>query len=206
MNWFVNEAQGITRANALFMHGAGAPMDTDWMNQVAESLALHGIRTFRTEFRYMARRREDGKKRPPPKAETLLPELADFVEQLRRDVYNDSERESYPLWLIGKSMGGRLATLYAAMPDIDAPPNQVIVLGYPFHPLGKPDRLRTEHLERMRCPCRIIQGTRDPMGKQETVDRLLLPSTVELTWVEKAGHDLRDLPTVTQNLASELLK
>lgn len=206
MSWLENAAQGELRATALLLHGAGAPMDTDWMNQVAASLATEGVHTFRTEFRYMARRREDGKKRPPPKAEKLLPEVAGFMQHVRTASHDSENDAGRPIWLVGKSMGGRLATLYAAAPDCGRSPDQVVVLGYPFHPLGKPDRLRTDHLAQMNCHCRIIQGTRDPMGNRATVEKLPLPESVSITWVDKAGHDLKDLTSVTHSVVSELLK
>ncbi len=85
------------QATLLLAHGAGAPMDSDYMNQLAEALAARGIRVLRFEFPYMATRRAGGGKRPP----NPMP------------VLQDSFREHYragpqPLYIGGKSMGGGL--------------------------------------------------------------------------------------------------
>ena len=74
----------------------------------------------------------------------------------------------------GKSMGGRIASMVADRAAVDG----VICFGYPFHPPGKPDRLRVEHLETMRTPTLILQGERDPFGRREEVEGYQLSDTV----------------------------
>ena len=162
-------------------------MDSPWMNCVADILSQHGLSVYRAELGYMAQRRVDDKKRPPPRAERLLGELTQLVEAL--------PEPHLPLILAGKSMGGRLASLLAAEPD---GPEILAVwaLGYPFHPPGKPERLRTGHFPDLRCPLHILQGTRDPMGGQDLVDSQLSKAEfpndrVTLRWVEDGNHDLR---------------
>lgn len=65
-----------------------------------------------------------------------------------------------PLFLGGKSMGGRVATLLAAAGE---QPSGLVLLGYPLHPPGHPERLRTGHLARVRAPMLFVQGSRDPL-------------------------------------------
>jgi predicted alpha/beta-hydrolase family hydrolase len=64
----------------------------------------------------------------------------------------------------------------------------VVCLGYPFHPTGKPDRLRVEHLESLKTPTLILQGERDPFGSREEVAGYKLSSGVRVAWVEDGDH------------------
>lgn len=106
----------------LLAHGAGAPMDSSYMAMLADSLAKHDVKVVRFEFEYMRRRREDGKKRPPPKAEELLGEFRQKIEE-----FDEAEH----LFVGGKSMGGRMASLIAAS---QSPIAGCVCFGYPFHP------------------------------------------------------------------------
>jgi predicted alpha/beta-hydrolase family hydrolase len=151
-------------------------MDSDFMSEVAAGLAARGVRVARFEFAYMARRRSG--QRPPP---DRLPALC---ERFRAAV----ARMGGPKDLVigGKSMGGRIASMLADELGVRG----VLCLGYPFHPPGRPEQTRTEHLADLRTPCRIIQGTRDPFGTREEVARYRLSSRIELTWIEDGDHDL----------------
>ncbi len=80
-------------------HGAGAPMDSDFMNAMAEALADRGISVVRFEFPYMARRRQEQRKFPPNRAPQLLAHFRDVLAALPDD--------NLPIWIGGKSMGGR---------------------------------------------------------------------------------------------------
>ncbi|MDH3495067.1 MAG: alpha/beta hydrolase, partial [Acidobacteriota bacterium] len=86
-----------------------------------------------------------------------------------------------------KSMGGRIASMVADEPGISG----VVCLGYPFHPPGKPEKLRTEHLRTMPVPMLVIQGERDPFGNPEEVAGYDLADTVELVWVPDGDHSLK---------------
>lgn len=83
-------------------------------------------------------------------------------------------------------MGGRMASLVADESGVDG----VICLGYPFHPPGKPDRLRTEHLEKIACQTLILQGERDPFGTREDVTAYRLSDAVTVEWIPDGNHDL----------------
>ncbi len=168
-------------ASFLFAHGAGAPMDSDFMNAMAEAVAAHNICVTRFEFPYMAERRTGGKKRPPPKAEALCGNFEDLVDDL-----------SLPgaVHIGGKSMGGRIASLLADRLHAAGKVAGLICLGYPFHPPGKPERLRTAHLEGMSCPALICQGERDPFGTKDEVAGYSLSPAIGLEWLPDGNHDL----------------
>ncbi|MFP6774063.1 MAG: alpha/beta family hydrolase [Alphaproteobacteria bacterium] len=167
----------------ILAHGAGAPMDSDFMNVFAAGIAKrggqHGIRTARFEFPYMAIRRATGKKRPPDRPPILLQAWREVMEQVGH----------VPLAIGGKSMGGRMATLLAA--EDDAPEIAALVcLAYPFHPPGKPDRLRTAHLADLATPTLIVQGDRDALGNRDEVAGYTLSKSVRLHWCPDGDHDL----------------
>jgi len=164
----------------LLAHGAGAPMDSDWMNAMAGQLAGQGIRTIRFEFAYMAARRS-GQRKPPPRAETLLEEYRAAVAECGK-----SER----LLIGGKSLGGRVASMVADELHRAGTVAGLVCLGYPFHPPGSPDKLRTAHLEGLRCPALICQGTRDPFGTREEVAGYRLSPAIRIEWLE-GDHDLK---------------
>lgn len=148
------------------------------MDAIAERVAGAGIEVVRFEFEYMAKRREDGKRRGPDRAPKLI---ARFQEALER-VGPASE-----VFIGGKSMGGRIASMIAD--EVGAA--GVVCLGYPFHPPGKPERLRTEHLEALRIPTLIVQGTRDRLGTMEEVGGYELSSAIELAWMEDGDHSFK---------------
>ncbi|KIZ49751.1 alpha/beta hydrolase [Pseudomonas oryzihabitans] len=173
---------GPPLATLLLAHGAGAGMDSPFMEQLAEALARRDIRTLRFDFPYMAQARAEGRRRPPNPAPVLL-------EHWRAMVATWRAAESGPLWLAGKSMGGRMASLLAD--ELGA--TGLVCLGYPFHPAGKPERLRTEHLATLATPTLIVQGERDALGTRAEVAGYALAPTLEVQWIATADHDLKPL-------------
>lgn len=171
-------ADGVEDAPALLLaHGAGAAMDSEFMQFVARGLGEAAIRVLRFEFPYMAGRRVDGKRRPPDREPVLL------------DTWRQAVRESGVArpFIGGKSMGGRMASMVAD--EVGA--SGLVCLGYPFHPPGKPERLRTGHLEPLATPTLIVQGTRDPFGTADDVAGYRLSPAIRIHWVERGNHDLR---------------
>jgi predicted alpha/beta-hydrolase family hydrolase len=73
----------------------------------------------------------------------------------------------------------------------------LVCLGYPFHPMGKPEQLRTAHLLKMTCPALIVQGTRDIMGTREEVGGYKLSKAIEILWLEDGDHDLKPRKAVS---------
>ncbi|WP_312379051.1 alpha/beta family hydrolase [Pseudomonas oryzihabitans] len=173
---------GPPLATLLLAHGAGAGMDSPFMEQLAEALARRDLRTLRFDFPYMARARAEGRRRPPNPAPVLL-------EHWRAMVATWRAAESGPLWLAGKSMGGRMASLLAD--ELGAA--GLVCLGYPFHPAGKPERLRTEHLATLATPTLIVQGERDALGTRAEVAGYALAPAIEVQWIATADHDLKPL-------------
>ena len=164
-------------------HGAGVGMDSPFMADMAERLAARGVRVARFEFGYMAQRRIDGKKRPPPAQNTLLAEFRAVVDALGGPAR---------VFLGGKSMGGRMASLLAAEQETEGQPLAgVAVLGYPFHPPGKPDKLRTDHLQALATPMLVCQGERDPFGTAKEVPSYPLSRAVQVIWLPDGDHDLK---------------
>jgi uncharacterized protein len=128
-------------------------MDSASMTAAAQVLAAAGLRVVRFEFDYIARRRTQGGRKPPPRAETLVPEYRAAIAAL------DARR---PLIISGKSMGGRVASLVADELHAAGVIVGLLCLGYPFHPNGKPAQLRTAHLGGLQTPTLICQGTVSP--------------------------------------------
>jgi predicted alpha/beta-hydrolase family hydrolase len=151
-------------------------MDTPFMAQLAAGLASAGIRVLRFEFTYMAARRE-GVRRPPERMPALEEHFVAAVKQARARL---------PLFVAGKSMGGRVATRVADVVGARG----VLAYGYPFHPPQKPTQLRVEHLTSLRTPCLVVQGTRDPFGTPEEVSTYPLPPTLRVHWVADGDHSL----------------
>tara|TARA_B100000809_G_scaffold73905_1_gene71672 strand:+ start:4812 stop:5465 length:654 start_codon:yes stop_codon:yes gene_type:complete len=180
----IDEPEGLVQASYIFAHGAGAPMDSDFMQSITALLIAQGVRVIRFEFPYMSERRQSGKRRPPNRQLDLLECFGQVVERV-------SERFIEPLFIGGKSMGGRMATLLLTESLQQLGCKGVICFGYPFHPQGKPEKLRTEHLFNMSVPTLVLQGTRDALGNCEEVEDYGLPKAIELHWLEDGDHDLK---------------
>jgi predicted alpha/beta-hydrolase family hydrolase len=166
-----------SRRTFLFAHGAGGAMDSSFMNEVAAALGQRGIRVVRFEFPYMAARRTTKKKGPPDRQPVLLESWRRIVEE-----YGGGSQ----VVIGGKSMGGRMASMIAD----EAGARGLLCFGYPFHPPGKPEQLRTAHLETLRTPALIIQGTRDPFGGPSEVATYALSSSIQVEWIENGDHSL----------------
>ncbi|EJC85234.1 alpha/beta hydrolase superfamily enzyme, predicted hydrolase [Rhizobium leguminosarum bv. trifolii WSM2297] len=178
---FLLQGPENARFTILLAHGAGAPMDSASMTSAAEALAAVGFRVARFEFAYMAARRSGGRK-PPPRAETLNPEYEAAIAELDA---------SGPLILGGKSMGGRVASMIADDLHRQGKIAGLLCLGYPFHPPGQPEKLRTAHLKGLATPALICQGTRDEFGTRDEVPGYNLSDKIEILWLEDGDHDLK---------------
>jgi predicted alpha/beta-hydrolase family hydrolase len=187
MTTFLFDGPADANAMILLAHGAGAPMDSASMTKLASTLAGAGFRVARFEFGYMAARRE-GFRRPPPKAETLIPEYRAAVAALG---------VRGKLIIGGKSMGGRVASMVADELHSQGAVAGLLCLGYPFHPLNKPHVLRTAHLATLRTPTLIVQGTRDAFGTRDEVASYTLSNRIELLWLEDGDHDLKPRKSVS---------
>ena len=178
--------QGDERApfHLLLAHGAGAPMTSPFIETAAGLLVERGLRVSRFEFAYMAARSE-GKRKPPPRAEKLVPEYRAVVSRLSATLPNGQR-----LLVGGKSMGGRVASYIADDLFAEGTIAGLVCLGYPFHPPSKPENLRTAHLAEMCCPALIVQGERDPFGTRTEVEAMALAPAIRFAWIGDGDHDL----------------
>ena len=159
-------------------HGAGAPMDSAALQALARGLAAEGLRVARFEFPYMRARRTEKRQRPPDREPVLLDTWRTVVAELGG---------AGPLVIGGKSMGGRMASMIAD--EVGA--RGLVCLGYPFHPPGKPQQTRTAHLEHLRTPTLVVQGTRDAFGTPEDVAGYTLSPAIRLVWLEDGDHSFK---------------
>ncbi len=180
-------------ASLLLAHGAGAPQTHPWMVAISEALAARGVAVYTFNFLYT----EQGR-RLPDKGSLLEATFRAVIQQLRA-------RVETPLFLGGKSMGGRIATQVAARgePGLAG----LVLLGYPLHPPGKPLQLRWTHLPKVTVPMLFIQGERDPFGPvAELAPRVeALPGRARILAIEGGNHSLatpkRSGVTLAQTLA-----
>jgi predicted alpha/beta-hydrolase family hydrolase len=164
----------------ILAHGAGAGQTHPWMVARASALAARGLDVVTFNFPYIERR-----KRAPDPAAVLLACYATVLTKV-------AARTGGPVLIGGKSMGGRMATeLVAARPDENRV-SGIVLLGYPLHPPGRPQQLRSAHLPNVRPPMLFVQGTRDNFGApkelQTELDRLDVSATVHA--VDDGDHSL----------------
>lgn len=166
------------KTTIVLAHGAGAPMDSAFMNYFADNLAKHGFGVVRFEFPYMAGRRTGGKKRPPNPMKALIETWMDVINELG----------AKNLIIGGKSMGGRVASMVAD----EAKVKGLILLGYPFHAPGKTaDEKRIGHLAKLKTPTLICQGTRDTLGNFDEVKAYKLSPKIKMHWLEDGDHGFK---------------
>lgn len=163
------------KGTVVFAHGAGAGPQSDFMQHMAANLAQHGFAVWRFEFNYWSQIRESGKRRPPEPQPALQARMQEVCAGVSR-----------PFWLMGKSMGARVAFTCADVTGASG----AIGLGFPFHANGKPEKTRTHELSNTRAANLVVQGTRDAMGRREWVDQQSLPANLHMRWRDQANHDL----------------
>lgn len=173
------------RDRLILAHGAGAGIESPFFASIMDLLAARDIATTGFEFSYMSARRTGGSKRPPPKAEALTAEYRDTVRSLTKK----RKKPSKPV-IGGKSLGGRVASLIADELYAAGEISGLVCLGYPFHPPHMPEKLRTAHLETLKCPALIVQGERDPFGTRAEIEALKLSDAIAFSWIGDGDHDL----------------
>ncbi|CCB64052.1 alpha/beta family hydrolase [Hyphomicrobium sp. MC1] len=179
----IDRGSAAADTRLILAHGAGAGISSPFLDTMAALLDERGLALTLFEFGYMAGRRDGGPKRPPPRAEVLVDEYRACI---------DAIHAAYPratLVIGGKSLGGRVASLVADELFAKKAITGLVCLGYPFHPPGKPDQLRTEHLKNLRCPALIVQGERDPFGSRAEVEKYPLSNKIALVWMDDGDHD-----------------
>lgn len=164
----------------LLTHGAGGHKDQPALVAVEDALAPMPVR--RMNFPY----RDLGPKRPPDRAPKLIASIEEQAAAFCAEVHVRPPR----LALGGRSMGGRMCSM--AVAD-GLPAAALVLIAYPLHPPGKPDKLRIEHLPAITVPCLFVSGTRDPFGTPEELQAATesIPGPVTHHAVEGKGHDLK---------------
>lgn len=153
-------------------------MDSPFLSRMARGVAERGFRVARFEFPYMRARREHGKRGAPDRAPVLREAWLSTIAEL-----GGGQR----LVIGGKSMGGRIASMVAD----EAGARGLVCLGYPFHPPGKPERLRTAHLADLKTPALFVQGERDAFGTREEVEGFRLSPRIRFVWMEAGDHSFK---------------
>jgi predicted alpha/beta-hydrolase family hydrolase len=162
-------------------HGAGGNLADRGVLATAGALREHGIGVVRYNFLY--KERKSGRPDPMPK---LMETVASVVAHTRRELAPKT------LIIGGRSMGGRAASMLAA-DGFDA--NGLLLLAYPLHPPGQPEKLRDAHLPKIRMPVLCFSGTRDEFCTRELMERALATVVAPWTmrWIETANHSFHVL-------------
>lgn len=166
-------------------HGAGAGQRHPFIVDFARGLSDRGVEVVTFDFPYIAQGR-----RVPDRQERLEACYRTVVETVRAQGTSGART----LFIGGKSMGGRIATHIAAAMDDGghALLGGVVLLGYPLHPPGKPDRLRVAHLSGVRVPMLFVQGTRDPFGSPDELrTHVAALDDVEILPVDDGDHSFK---------------
>ncbi len=190
MELLIDNPKGKT--TFIMAHGAGAFMDSKFMNEFAQAIAEQGnIKVVRFEFPYMQERRKTQRKRPPNAMKILVKTFYDVLRKLDEPYEN--------IVVGGKSMGGRVASILSQeLEDKGMNFKGVCVFGYPFHAIGKQitfptpdDDKRVGSLIRNQTPMLICQGSRDNFGWFDEVDTYPLSDKIQYTWLDDGDHDFR---------------
>lgn len=157
-------------------HGASTNMEHRTMQNLAVAMRDAGLSVVRFNFLYTEQKRN-----PPDRMPRLMECFRAVVERARQDV-----RPSR-LFIGGHSMGGRAASHLAAE---GAECDGVLLLSYPLHPAGRPEKLRSEHLPSIEAPVLCLNGTRDELCLRAKMEPILaqLPATWKMHWLEGADH------------------
>ncbi len=158
----------------------GAGSDRDHHTLVALEGALAPLPVERVDFPY----RKEGRK-APDRAPKLIASLVEDVTRFTGEQGVAAER----IVLGGRSMGGRMCSMAVAQGQ---PSAGLVLISYPLHPPGKPEKLRTEHLPSIDVPCLFLSGDRDPFGTPDELEAATAAICGPVThhWIVGGRHDL----------------
>lgn len=182
------------KALIIFAHGAGADMNHVYMEELTRLMLLQQLSVLRFNFPYMDKRKLDSKKRPPDRMPVLISCYQSIIAKVETEL---------PIFIGGKSMGGRVAaTLANDQPLMDLHNiHGVICLGYPFHPIKKPEKLRLEPLQETQRPVLVLQGERDALGSKIEIAHYEISTRCQLHFFDDGDHDLKPRVKSGFNLA-----
>ncbi|WP_416304998.1 alpha/beta family hydrolase [Neptunicella sp. SCSIO 80796] len=169
-------------AELILAHGAGAGMHSEFIQDIAARLTALGILVNCFDFPYMQTMQQSGKRRPPDRMPILQQA---FIKQVQQ------RTSGLPLFIGGKSMGGRVASMILG----EVPAVAGVCLGYPFHPPGKPQKLRTEHLFELTKPLLVVQGAKDSFGRASEITDYKLPDNVRCQILAAGDHSFKPSKT-----------
>lgn len=169
------------RLGLLLTPGAGAGREQPSLVAIEEAVAPHGVAVERMDFPYRLAGR-----RAPDKPAVLLAAVVEGAARLAERTGLPPER----IALGGRSMGGRICSM-AAADRLDCA--GLVLVSYPLHPPGRPERLRIEHLPAIEVPCLFVSGTRDAFGTPAELEQATaaIPGDVAHVWLEGGDHALR---------------
>jgi predicted alpha/beta-hydrolase family hydrolase len=170
----------VSRAGALLL-APGAGSDRNQSTLRAIETALAPLPVVRMDFPY----RRAGRK-APDRPDVLLQAVRDEAAA----VVEAARIRPRRLVLGGRSMGGRICSM--AVAD-GLPAAGLVLVSYPLHPPGRPDRMRTEHLGRLEVPCLFVSGTSDPFGSPGELEAATaaIPGPVTHVWIDGGRHELK---------------
>ncbi len=161
----------------ILAHGAGSNQLTPSMTRMASVLSGHGIETITFNFLYSEKRKK-------------VPDKNDKLEACWRRIIETFAEKNRALVIGGKSMGGRIASQVAAADSSGIA--GLVFLGYPLHPPGRPEQLRSKHLPDIKAPMLFVQGSKDAFGTPEELKPILKPlKNAELCVVENGDHSFK---------------
>lgn len=171
----------------LLAPGASAGLASPFMRALIEALRQEAVNVVPFEFSYMMARHTTGRQSPPPPVAKAVEEYREKLDKLNRG--------KGALFVGGKSYGGRVASHLLSPLAGDPIAGQkiagLVCFGYPFHPPGKPDTLRTAHLATLTHPALIMQGSRDPFGTRNEAATFALSPAIKLHWLADGDHDFK---------------
>ena len=186
--------RGVTKVTdraALLAHGAGADMHAATLATVTDALSAAGVPSLRFQDPY----RSAGKKAPDRPA-VLFEATRVAAAELARRTKLRPER----LVLGGRSMGGRYCSMVAAggMPkDVDGPVPclGLLLLGYPLHAAGKPEKERSDHFPRLTMPVLFVSGTKDSLASKSALVKAArkVKGARRFHWIETGDHGFKPL-------------
>jgi len=177
---FLHRPAGPGRDGIALTHGAGSDCDAPLLVALATAFAERGVTALRFDLPFRQARR-----RGPP-VPAAAPRDRDGLRQAVSTLRRIAPRRAFAG---GHSYGGRQASL--ALAEDPALADALLLLAYPLHPPGKPDRVRDAHFRRLRVPTLFVHGARDPFGTIADIEsaRALVRARTALLTVE-SGHDL----------------
>jgi predicted alpha/beta-hydrolase family hydrolase len=182
---FQGPRKGADRG-VLLAHGAGSDKDAQALKAVSNALADVRIPSLRFDYPYRV-----AKKRSPDRPPVLERATRDAAAELAKRTKLPAER----LVLGGRSMGGRYCSMVVGDEEVPVPALGLLLLGYPLHPAGQPDRLRVDHFPRIKVPCLFVSGTRDTLAGKAALTKAVkkIKGPVDMHWLDSADHGYRPL-------------